>query len=239
MSDDKYAINVSNLEIGQVFNNQREMCKYLNQEYMSTGNSKKSQLKEWKRYIDWEKDGQKIIVTEIYDTPLPKVDKRKNNGLKDLPDYKVFQLTREQYNSKGVYAIILNNDIYIGSTVNGFLTRYRQHCNPHNKLITYDMLNKGAIFTSLFIADGNCIEEDIRQKESELIDFYSNNKYWNVMNVRDKTHCTTHKGDIFFKGQKVTSVYKKLRNPNDIRYIKIKHKNYNKAIELLESEGLL
>lgn len=197
------------------------------------------QTKEWHRYINWTTNGQQIIITEIYNTPLPRVDKRKNNGFKDLPDYKVFQFTREQYNSKGVYAIILNNDIYIGSTVNGFLTRYRQHCNPHNKLITYDMLNKGAIFTPLFIADNNYIEEDIRQKESELIDFYSNNKYWNVMNVRDKTHCTTHKGDIFFKGQKVTSVYKKLRNPNDIRYIKIKHKNYNKAIELLESEGLL
>lgn len=240
MFKNKYKIDINKLYVGQVFKNYKIMCEELGQPYIvSSKGSRNSQIKEWKRYISWENQGYKIIITDIYDPPLPKIDGRKDNGFKNLPDYKVFQFTREQYNSKGVYAIILNKDIYIGSTVNGFLTRYRQHCNPNHKLITYNMLNNGAVFIPLYIADDNCIEEDIRQKESELIDLYSNNKYWNVVNIKNKTHCVTHKGDIFYKGKKVSSVYKKIRNPNDIRYIKIKHKNYDKAIKILESEGLL
>lgn len=238
--DNKYKIDSDKLTIGQEFKNYKTMCEYLGQKYIThSKNSKNSQLKEWHRYINWTTSGQQITITEIYDTPLPRVDKRKDNGFKDFPDYNVFQFTREQYNSKGVYAIILNNDIYIGSTVNGFLVRYRQHCSSHNKLTTYNMLNKGAIFTPLFIADDNCAEEYVRQKESELIDFYSNNKYWNVVNVMDKTHCTTHKGDVFFKGKKVTPIYKKSRNPNDIRYIKIKHKYYEDAIKILKDKGMI
>ena len=40
-------------------------------------------LEEFKRYFDWEKSGQKFIVTDIYDTPLTKEDKRKlgNNSI--------------------------------------------------------------------------------------------------------------------------------------------------------------
>lgn len=45
------------------------------------GNSKKAQLKEWARYFLWEKKGQKFIILDIYDEPLPKEDGRQDKNI--------------------------------------------------------------------------------------------------------------------------------------------------------------
>lgn len=76
----KYKIDTSQLSVGQMFKNKRSLCEYLSQEYIPNKTASASQLKEWRRYIDWEKDGQKIIITEIYPTPLDKDDGRVTNG---------------------------------------------------------------------------------------------------------------------------------------------------------------
>ena len=54
-----------------IVKNYKEMCKILN-ENEKTGDSKKAQQKEWKRYFDFGKEGQKYIIYEIYEKPLPK-----------------------------------------------------------------------------------------------------------------------------------------------------------------------
>lgn len=59
------------LSSNQIVKNYKEMCAILN-DPISEGNSKKSQLKEWQRYFDFGKQGQKFIINEIYPTPLPK-----------------------------------------------------------------------------------------------------------------------------------------------------------------------
>lgn len=245
--EQNYYIDVSNLEIGQIFKNIKEMSEHLRQPYLK-GNSRVVQTNEWKRYIDWETKGQQITITEIYDTPLPKIDGRKTNGLQEYPSWEVYQVPKEHYKSKGVYAVILNKDIYVGSTTAGFLARYRQHTNPKNYLCTLGMLKQGAVFKSLWIADDNCTEEIIRQKESEFIGEYMRDDNWNVVNIRHQIHCTSHKGDMFCNGikiqkptnlTKVKSKHKIKKHPEDIRYIKIKHKHYDTAIELLKSKGLL
>ena len=239
--EQKYYIDTSLLSIGQEFKNIKSMCLYLNQEYNPKGGSKKAQINEWKRYIDYIKDGQKIIITKIYDIPLKQNDNRKNNGLQSYPDWSVYQVPKKDYKSNGVYAIILNNNIYIGSTTNGFLSRYRQHANSNNPLYTLDMLNNGAVFKSLWVANVNCSEETIRQKESEYIYKYINDKRWNVVNARQQTSCYSQSGILFLNGKKVKSVNKHNipKKPNDIRYIKIRHQHYDEAISLLTERGLL
>ena len=70
-----FEIIKNNLYIGMVIKNYKLMCQLLNQEE-KTGNAKKAQQKEWKRFFDFEKQGQKYIIIEIYTEPLPKNDKR-------------------------------------------------------------------------------------------------------------------------------------------------------------------
>lgn len=45
-----------------------------------TGNSKIRQVKNFEYYVKFEKEGTWFNIVEIYETPLPKVDGRKDNG---------------------------------------------------------------------------------------------------------------------------------------------------------------
>lgn len=82
----KYYIDTNNLKVGQLFKNYKDMCSYLNQDVLKA-DSKEAQLKEWRRYIEWVKDGQKIVVTDIYDTPLDRTDGRVTNGTQKYQQY--------------------------------------------------------------------------------------------------------------------------------------------------------
>lgn len=61
-------LTIKNLIIGDTLS-YKELCKKLNQPVYG-GNQKKSQLKEFKRYFDFENVNRKIIITDIYDEPL-------------------------------------------------------------------------------------------------------------------------------------------------------------------------
>lgn len=93
---DEY-IDTSGLEIGMVVKNYKEMCKILGRQEKN-GKSKRIQIEDFKRYFDFEKSGQKFIITDIYDTPLTKEDKRRlgNNSVY----VKYIELILLQYLSK-------------------------------------------------------------------------------------------------------------------------------------------
>ena len=72
-------INTNALKTNQTFKNYKELCEYLD-EPIKTGKSKQLQLKDWERYFSYKKEGQKFIITEIFDTPKEKIDKRTNGN---------------------------------------------------------------------------------------------------------------------------------------------------------------
>lgn len=59
------------LTVGQEIKNYKVLCELLG-ETVTVGRTRQYQLKEWKRFFDWEKQGQKFIITDIYPEPLPK-----------------------------------------------------------------------------------------------------------------------------------------------------------------------
>ena len=65
-----------NLKEGQTFKNYKELCEVLGIE-PTTGNGKKAQFKELDKYCKYHKEGNKIIIDQIYSKELEKVDKRK------------------------------------------------------------------------------------------------------------------------------------------------------------------
>ena len=75
MQDNLYKMVKNNLYVGLVIKNYKLLCHLLNEEEKKA-NSKKAQEKEWRRFFDWEKQGQKYIIIEIYTEPLEKDDKR-------------------------------------------------------------------------------------------------------------------------------------------------------------------
>lgn len=92
-----YEIDTNKLVIGMIIKNYKEMCQLFGEE-VKTGEAKKSQLKNWKRYFDWEKDGQKFVIVDIYDTPLPKEDLRRKGNNSIYKNY--IELILLQYLSK-------------------------------------------------------------------------------------------------------------------------------------------
>jgi hypothetical protein len=61
--EDNKTLNKLNEEVA-IVKNYKVMCELLKEEER-TGNSKRSQQVEWKRYIDFERDGQRYIIKEI------------------------------------------------------------------------------------------------------------------------------------------------------------------------------
>ena len=64
-------ITTEKLTEGMVVKNYKVLCELLGLE-PAQGDSKKAQLKVIDRYIGYEKSGQKFLITEIYDEPMPK-----------------------------------------------------------------------------------------------------------------------------------------------------------------------
>lgn len=67
----------NNLQVGQIYKSYRQVCEALGEKVV-TSNSKKAQLKEWERHFSYHKDGNKFIIDEIFETPLPKMENNKN-----------------------------------------------------------------------------------------------------------------------------------------------------------------
>lgn len=83
----------------QIFKNYKELCAYLGEE-PKKANSKVAQLKEWERYFSFRKEGQKIIITEVFDTPKNKVDNRggnNNKNVKPFMDYLMSEFNTDKY----------------------------------------------------------------------------------------------------------------------------------------------
>lgn len=68
-----------NIEQGEVFKNYKELCERLG-EPVKSGDSKKAQLKEWERRFSYQKQGHKIIITEVFNTLKKKKTKYKGSN---------------------------------------------------------------------------------------------------------------------------------------------------------------
>jgi len=66
----------SQISVGMTIPNYRALCMALG-EKIKTGESKKSQIRRWDRYFKYEKNKNAFTILEIYETPLPDSDKRK------------------------------------------------------------------------------------------------------------------------------------------------------------------
>lgn len=66
------------LTVGGVFKNYKELCEFMGWR-VATGNTKIAQLKELNTICKWHKDGNKIVIDEVYSKSIDKVDNRVNN----------------------------------------------------------------------------------------------------------------------------------------------------------------
>jgi hypothetical protein len=250
-------MNIKNLKTGMVVKNYKELCKLLG-EKVKTGNAKYRQIEEFKRYFEWEKDKYAFIITKVYkrireDKLKKERDKNfKKVFIKNNPNFKI---KYKQKHEGGVYKIVLNNKIYIGSTVD-FHRRYLGHKASHNKYPTKEMIDNGATFELLWLyEESEEIEDDfnkidlqeyiedfgldeyrkqvkieiIRAKEVEFIKEYVKKEEYEVVNIE-------YAKQFRYKLKKYK--IKNKREEDRIRPIYIKNIDYENVRKILEENNI-
>lgn len=77
-------MRIENLKEGMVIKNYKELCKLLEVDVLE-GNSKKKQMEDFGHYCDYTKQGHKIIINEIYETPTISINEmRKGKYIQTL-----------------------------------------------------------------------------------------------------------------------------------------------------------
>lgn len=209
-------MEINNLKEGMVIKNYKVLCELLEIE-ATTSNSKLAQFKELERYINYEKQGQKFIIKEIFDEPIKKEENKGNTG--NFKQYDNLNVEQSKWNNTGVYYIIKDNDIYIGSTFKGYRERFMEHYNGYDERMrhTYELLQSGADFNILYDMTGTNDIELIRMVENEFINYFDKDTNYNVIN-------------------KISGW-----NLNKIKYkkITIQEDKYEQAMQLLIDNGLI
>lgn len=210
--------NRHNVKKGEVFSTESKLLRALGLNGNYSGNNLISIRKAVKSWFEYERtgSGREIVVIKKYNKCR---DIYTSKYRKDFPNFAV----EEKYdNSIGVYAITLENQIYIGSTRVGFRTRFKQHNDKkYNKLQTKEMLEQGAVFTILQLCDG-MDEVSIRRLEQQWIEEYRNNPEWTVVN--DDSH-------VKIKGEQ----HRKQKQKPKYKTLKLTEEEYDLVIEYLNS----
>lgn len=195
------------------YKNFKELCNSLKWNTMG-GSTRKKYYKLLNNICKYHKVGNKIIIEEIYEESLLIKNERKRIK-KNYPQYVI----EEEYNhSIGIYKIVLNNKIYIGSTIQGFRVRFLHHISKDNPLPTKEMLDNGATFEILQLCDG-MTENEIRHIENNWIQEYRNDSEWEVVNSLS---------NVQIKGE----------TPQKYKKIKVREEDYETCIQILQSSGI-
>lgn len=216
-------MNIDNLQIGQEIKNYKVLCELLEEPIKNGGKSKDYQLKDFERYFSFHKQGQKFIIDEVFDEPLAKEDGRSLGN--NIKDYEQLKIPYGKRNNIGIYFIIKDNDLYIGSTIKGFRKRFQKHyygCDE-NMIHTYDLLHNGGEFHLLYDMTGINDEPLVRMVEDEYINYFINFTNYNVINRMEKAWSLTENNKIKYKTIK----------------IKIEEKDYNDTLKFLIDNGLI
>lgn len=99
------------LSVGQEFPNYTQVCKAL-KEKVTSGRSKEIQVKNWQRYFEFKRNGNKFTITKIYDKELPKVDKRKDGNRSIYVDFIEVLLMRYLSQKDGVAESFFKIELY-------------------------------------------------------------------------------------------------------------------------------
>ena len=209
------------LEVGE-YKNYKELCRAMGW-MVASGCSKKSQLKDLERYCKYHKEGQKIVIDEVFETPLP------SNSQSGRPTSIIseFCIDEDKFNNGGVYIIQLDDEIYIGSTVN-FRQRFNTHKSKSNTKLpqTKDLIERGGQMSILHDMTGIEDEELLRMVEYEYIKYFRDSGKFIMLNGKDPISF-----DKYYKLNKREKKQKYIR-------FKIEENDYDKVVEILKREGV-
>lgn len=199
-----------------IVKNYKVMCELLKEEEKE-GNSKKSQIKEWKRYFDFEREGQKYIIKEIYDIPLPSGHYK--NPMDIINEYLICLFIQEENKKKkNKNAGIICAKSKLASFVGYINETYQEKNNARNKLV-YDIIGIDKIgniedkeyYKKLNIVNSVC--EDIPDKYKYRLDKAINSLVSKKLILKETAHYGVK---IKFKVDSNQTIYDVMQEDIDI-----------------------
>ncbi|WP_283676173.1 hypothetical protein [Clostridium perfringens] len=121
--------DLKQLTNGQVFKSWKEVCSHFGWKE-TRGDYKKAKLKELDTMCKWYKEGNKIIIDEVYEKQLAKKDGRKNNfgtGKKSIyyKDFEIIMLKLFQLNSTNYLDFTITQLMQMVGMVNKDYVKYK------------------------------------------------------------------------------------------------------------------
>ena len=166
-------MNIENLEEGMEVKNYKKLCELLELP-VKTSNSKKSQMKELERYVDFEQKGQKIIIQEIYSQPKEKIDNRSlgNNSLFGIESQKLILdlLARNDNNTLFLSTCRLLKALEI---INENYAICRQNIPKLSKIIEMDEKHIYDFYTSTHGTLKSALETTLNQLQKKSLIFWN------------------------------------------------------------------
>lgn len=159
--DELYNMIHKNLELGQEVKNYKELCSLLGENQVG-GKQKQLQLENFQRYFEFQKVGQKFIITDIFDIPVEKEDKRKNGNNSIYVKYIEIILLHYLSRQKEYTCVLRKNQIWLllgminnkydtistkkleelDYRINSFeINHFYQRCNQRLERILFSSLN--------------------------------------------------------------------------------------------------
>ena len=195
-------MNIEKINEGDVIKNYKEMCNLLDDDILA-GNSKKAQLKEWERYFDFGRKGQKFIIEKIYDIPRPKTLKENAVYVKTIELLLMYELSKRpgyccSYTKTNLFKLLgmINNNYFVNRKfiISGNLRELNKWEVKHFYGRTNQKLSD-ILFSALNSMKRRCL---IEYTEQNII----------VENIDDKT--TSHRVASISETEDILQVKKKI-----------------------------
>lgn len=211
------------------------MLNLLEKKFTNDTRGRQRVLEDIKQYLLIEcMDKKNYKYLGVRDCFVKKEDMRgKNEASRRNNKEKIYSqliIKEEEYCNIGIYSIVIEDNIYIGSTIVGFRKRFQSHYLGSDKSMehTKDMLDNGATFNILHNMTGIEDEPLIRMVENEYINYFKESSKLSVINTNKAWSYTEKKPMIVETEGK--SKYKQ---------IKVLEENYDEIMELLIFNGYM
>lgn len=185
----KYKYNKEALWSGREFVNYRDFVNSMGWSFAKSGSPvHQLQFKRLSELCRWSKDldengkrlSNKIIIHEVYEKPIPSVDKRSTSPSR-ITHFPGYCIPEEHDRSIGVYRIICDNEIYIGSTSDSFRSRFLGHVYSGKPLVPTLMIERGGRYELIEVMNG-FNEKEVLIREQHYIDQYKQDQNFVLVN---------------------------------------------------------
>lgn len=199
-----------------IVKNYKIMCELL-KEPEKEGNSKRAQMKEWKRYFDFEREGQKYIIKEIYDIPLPKG--HYSNPMDIINEYLICLYIKEEIkNPKNKDKGVTCAKIKLAQFVGYINDKFQEHQKSRNKLLHEIIgedqvikLNQEEYYNKLNIV--NDVYEDIPNKYKSRLEKAINSLVNKKLILKETAYYGTK---IYFEVNPNQTIYEVMQEDTEI-----------------------